>query len=172
MKADCCRAPLAFSSAPTVQMSRLRGQGQLGGSRLPGRSCTPRRTRLEPRARYDDRNGGLNTETRRRSLVSGGRHSHERDEQGPKARDPRVVCAPHRLPEGSGTCLCQISRHTGPHSAPCQHPACSEGLWPRRHRGPGCLWPPSRGQSGPFTSLACDTLDRDVRKKVGYNPTM
>lgn len=161
---------LAFPSAPTVRASRLRGQGQLGGPRLPRRSYTPRHARLDPRARHRDPDRWLNTEARWRARWSaGGRRSQEHDGRGTGGTRGGVR-APRGLPEASAPVCVESHATRAPRSAPCRRPASSKGLWPRRHRGPGRLWPgpPSRARPGPFTPLACAIPGGEVSEKAGY----
>lgn len=147
----------------------MRGQGQLGGPRLPRRSYTPRHARLDPRARHRDPDRWLNTEARWRARWSAGGKALARTRRTRDWRHPRrSPCAP-RAPRGVGTCV-ESHATRAPRSALCRRPASSKGLWPRRHREPGRLWPgpPSRARPGPFTPLACAIPGGEVSEKAGY----
>lgn len=104
---------------------------------------TPRHTRLEPRARYDDRNGWLNTETRWHSRCSAeGRHSQEHDKQGTEARNLRVESV---RPTGSPRCRERVCVKSHTTRAPTQPTASI----PRAPRASGHDGTTGQAVSGP-----------------------
>lgn len=143
---------LAFPSAPTVRASRLRGQGQLGGPHLPRRSYTPRHARLDPRARHRDPDRWLNTEARWRARWSAGGKALARTRRTRDWRHPRRSPCTPRAPRGVGTCLCRVSRHTGPPLGPLPAPRELQGplaeTAPRAR--PSLARPPVQGSARPL----------------------
>lgn len=104
-----------------------------------------------------------------RSLVGRGkalaRTRRTRDWRHPR----RSPCAP-RAPRGVGTCLCRVSRHTGPPLGPLPAPRELQGplaeTAPRAR--PSLARTPSRARPGPFTPLACAIPGGEVSEKAGY----
>lgn len=162
---------LAFPSAPTVRASRLRGQGQLGGPRLPRRSYTPRHARLDPRARHRDPDRWLNTEARRCARWSvGGRRSQEHDGRGTGGTRGGVR-APRGLPEASAP----VSSLT-PHGPPAR-PSAGAPRAPRASgrdgtAGPAVSGPAPRPGLGPAPSRCSPVrfpVERSVRRRATHS---
>lgn len=163
---------LAFPSAPTVRASRLRGQGQLGGPRLPRRSYTPRHARLDPRARHRDPDRWLNTEARWRARWSaGGRRSQEHDGRGTGGTRGGVR-APPGSPRRRHLSVSSLTPHGPPARPPAGAPRAPRASGRDGTAGPAVSGPaprPGLGLAPSRRSPVRFPVERSVRRRATHS---
>lgn len=163
---------LAFPSAPTVRASRLRGQGQLGGPRLPRRSYTPRHARLDPRARHRDPDRWLNTEARWRARWSAGgegarKNTTDEGLEAPAAESVRPAGSPRRR----HLSVSSLTPHGPPARPPAGAPRAPRASGRDGTAGPAVSGPAPRPGLGPAPSRRSPVrfpVERSVRRRATH----